>query len=459
MGHEQSHKMKQYWTPLAKWLGISKAQQDSRPAASLAAEPPDLPMQDGMQSPWPDLHRALREHAQTEWVARSQRHADVNPDERLAITRLQIRASTPALDAQLQQWFAESEVPHLIQWLVRGPFKTATIERWVILNAFEYLEILPLQQNQTANASPYDVTYPEAKALPPAYVIVAETRWQPKPALTKPVESLPPLELIIQDASGERRVHMMQTLVVLGAEKNLKTVDGKIMRLRDQSPVDWHGETAWFLAVSAQHVSGMHLVLRLHEDGVDCLDAGSTNGSYVNGQALNPGNWHAVKHMETVFLGGPASDPRSHTARIELRVGHPVIAVGKDRTPLRRSAPQVMPPLITLQSLNDPDMAPVRVHALPFIIGRDADCDWVIPAHYDMVSRQHLVIEEVDGERQQVKLRDISRQGLSDSREGWRGDAAQGVWVACTDAITLGKTLRHPGLSFGFLGPLTNPTT
>jgi hypothetical protein len=104
-------------------------------------------------------------------------------------------------------------------------------------------------------------------------------------------------------------------------------------------------------------------------------------------------------------------------------------------------------------------MAPVRVHALPFIIGRDADCDWVIPAHYDMVSRQHLVIEEVDGERQQVKLRDISRQGLSDSREGWRGDAAQGVWVACTDAITLGKTLRHPGLSFGFLGPLTNPTT
>jgi pSer/pThr/pTyr-binding forkhead associated (FHA) protein len=448
--------MKQYWTPLAKWLGMSKAQQDSKIAASTAAEPPDLPVHDGVQSPWPDLHRALREHAQSEWVARSQRHADVNPDERLAITRLQIRASTPALDAQLRQWFAESDVPHLIRWLVRGPFKTAIIQRWVILDALEQLEIMPLEQTPAATSSPYDVSASAVKAL--AYDIVAETRWQPNPALTKPVESLPPLELVIQDAMGERRVHVMQTLVVLGAEKTLKTADGLIIRLKDQSPVEWHGETAWFVAVSAQHVSGMHLVLKLHEDRVDCLDAGSTNGSYVNGQALNPGNWHAVKYLETVFLGGPSSDPRSHTARIELRVGHPVTAVGKDRTPLRQSAPQATLPRMTLQSLNDPAIVPVQVLALPFNIGRDAACDWVIPAHHEMVSRQHLVIEEVDAQRQRVKLRDISRQGLSESREGWRGDATQGVWVACTDTITLGKTPKHSGLLFGFSGAVTNPT-
>jgi hypothetical protein len=75
-----------------------------------------------------------------------------------------------------------------------------------------------------------------------------------------------------------------------------------------------------------------------------------------------------------------------------------------------------------------------------------------------MVSRQHLVIEEVDAQRQRVKLRDISRQGLSESREGWRGDATQGVWVACTDTITLGKTPKHSGLLFGFSGAVTNPT-
>ena len=452
--------MKQYWTPLAKWLGLSKAQSDSQPTTSAAAEPPelsDLPAFDGAHSPWPDLHRALREHAQTEWVTRSQRHANVNPDERLAITRLQIQASTPELDAQLQQWFAESDVPHLIQWLVRGPFKTATIERWLVLDALEQLEILPLQQTPAATASPYDVSAPAVKAPPLGYAIAAETCWLPQATLTKLVEKLPPLELIIQDASGERRVHVMQTLVVLGAEKNLKTADGQIMRLKDQSPVEWHGETAWFVAVSAHHVSGMHLVLRLHEDGVDCLDAGSTNGSYVNGQALNPGNWHAVKHLETIFLGGAASDPRSHTARIELRVGHPLAAVGKDRTPLRRSAPQAAPPLLTLQPLNDPELAPVPVHALPFTMGRDAGCDWVIPARYEMVSRQHLVIEAVDAQRQQVKLRDLSRQGLSDSREGWQGDAAIGVWVACSDAITVGKAPRHLGMTFGFSGGVNNP--
>lgn len=450
--------MKQYWTPLAKWLGMSKAQHDSIPVVRTAAEQPEVLVHEGVYSPWPDLHRALRELAQTEWVARSQRHADINPDERLAIISLQIRATTPALDAQLQQWFAESDVPHLIQWLVRGPFKTATIERWVILDALERLEILPMQQTHAVTASPYSVSAPAAKALPLAYDIVAETRWQPKPALTKPIGTLPPLELIIQDASGERRIHVIQTLVMLGAEKTIKTAGGQIIRLKDQSPVEWHGETAWFVAVSAQHVSGMHMVLRLHEDGVDCLDAGSTNGSSVNGQALNPGNWHAVKHLETVFLGGPASDPRSHTARVELRVGHPVIAVGKDRTPLRRSVPKVMPPRITLYPVNDPHMAPVHVHALPFTIGRDADCDWVIPARYDMVSRQHMVIDEVDGLHQQVKLRDLSRQGLSESREGWRGDAAQGVWVAWTDAITLGKMPRHPGITFGFAGGVNHPT-
>ena len=90
-------------------------------------------------------------------------------------------------------------------------------------------------------------------------------------------------------------------------------------------------------------------------------------------------------------------------------------------------------------------------------MGRDAGCDWVIPACYEMVSRQHLVIEAVDAQRQQVKLRDLSRQGLSDSREGWQGDAALGVWVASSDAITVGKAPRHPGMTFGFTGGVNNP--
>jgi pSer/pThr/pTyr-binding forkhead associated (FHA) protein len=113
--------------------------------------------------------------------------------------------------------------------------------------------------------------------------------------------------------------------------------------------------------------------------------------------------------------------------------------------------------LLTLQPLNDPELAPVPVQALPFTMGRDAGCDWVIPACYEMVSRQHLVIEAVDAQRQQVKLRDLSRQGLSDSREGWQGDAALGVWVASSDAITVGKAPRHPGMTFGFTGGVNNP--
>jgi pSer/pThr/pTyr-binding forkhead associated (FHA) protein len=446
--------MKQYWTPLAKFLGMSKAQHDSMPAVMENVEQMVSPVVDGVQSPWPDLYRVLREHAQSEWVVRSQRHANINPDERLSITRLQIRATSPELDLQLQQWFAESDMPHLIQWMVRGPFKTVAIEHWVVLDALGHLEVLPLPLANAAPVSPYDVTDSRSNSSISGYEIVAETRWAPKRAFTNRTETLPPLELMIHDALGERRIHVMQTLVVLGVEKILKMPDGQQIQLKDQSPVPWQGETAWFVAIAAQHVSGMHLVLRLHDDGVDCLDAGSTNGSYVNGQLLNPRNWHLVKHMETVFLGGPASDPRSHTACVQLRVGHPVRSVGKDRTPLRTAPAQALPPKLLLQPLGDSEMGQVPVYTLPFTIGRGADCDWVIPARHEMVSRQHLLIEEVDALKQQVKLRDLSRQMLSESHEGWRGAPAQGVWVACTDTITIGKSDRHQGLSFCFAVPM-----
>ena len=444
--------MKQYWTPLAKLLGMSKAQHGSMPTVMETVEQMVSPVVDGVQSPWPDLFRALRQHAQSEWVVRSQRHADINPDERLSITRLQIRATSSELEVQLQQWFTESDEPHLIQWMVRGPFKTATIEHWVILDALAHLEVLPSSRTNAAPVSPYDVTDSQSNSSISGFEIVAETRWAAKRAFTKRVETLPPLELMIHDALGERRIQVMQTLVVLGVEKILKMPDGQQIHLKDQSPVPWQGETAWFVAIAAQHVSGMHLILRLHDEGVDCLDAGSTNGSYVNGQPLNPGNWHLVKHLETVFLGGPASDPRSQTACVQLRVGHPVRAVGKDRTPLRTASAQVLPPKLLLQPISDSEIGQVPVHSLPFTIGRGTDCDWVVLSRHEMVSRQHLMIEEVDALKQQVKLRDLSRQKLSESHEGWRGAPAQGVWVPWTDTITIGKTDIHPGLSFRFSG-------
>lgn len=74
-----------------------------------------------------------------------------------------------------------------------------------------------------------------------------------------------------------------------------------------------------------------------------------------------------------------------------------------------------------------------------------------------MVSRQHLVIEAVDETKQQVLLRDVSRQGLTESREGFAGPASQGVWVPFSDTLTLGKTARHHGMSFGFSGPVRDP--
>lgn len=442
--------MKQYWTPLARWLGMARPESEQAPlgAAPTQATVPEAP---GVGSPWPEVFQALRAHALSDWVVRSQRHADIAPEQCLAITRLQIRATSPESDAQLRQWYSEGDVPQLIQWMARGPWRTPEIERWVSWEALTALELLPMALPAAAPASPYDVNARAAPAPALAYQIEAQTHWQTRPVPADDAPSWPPLELRIEDALGQRSVHVMQTLVVLGAEKTLKTADGRKLVLKDQSPVPWEDETAWFVALAAQHVSGLHLVLRRHAQGVACWDAGSTNGSFVQGQRLEPGHWHQVRHLDTLFLGGPASDSRSDSARVQLRVGHPVQPLGADRTPLRVAEPAApAPPLLVLLPQSGPHLAPVPVRSLPFTVGRDADCDWVIAPECEMVSRRHLVIEALDVPHQRLKLRDLSRQGLTHSREAWQGVPTEGVWVAWSDVITLGQTPRHAGLSFGF---------
>jgi pSer/pThr/pTyr-binding forkhead associated (FHA) protein len=440
--------MKQYWTPLARWLGMAKSERNEvTDAVALAASVwPDV---QHPSSPWPDLFQALREHAQSNWVVRSQRHAEIDSQQCLAITSLHIRAISPELDAQLRQWFSEGEVPQLVQWMARGPWHTPEIERWVSWEGLTQVVLLPMGVPVRHESSPYDVNACAARSPALAYEIEADTQWCSRSQPAEEPHDWLPLELRIDDALGQRSVYVMQTLMVLGAEKTLQTADGSKLEIKDQSPVLWGHETAWFVALSAQHVSGLHLVVRRQKDCVTFSDASSTNGTFMQGHRLEAGQWHTVRYVETLFLGGPASDSRQHAARVELRVGHPVQPMVVDRTPLRIPVADVAPPLLMLLPYSGPHKTPVAVRALPFTVGRGADCDWVIAPEFEMVSRHHLVIEVVDVPRQMLKLRDLSSQGLTHSQKGWQGVPADGVWVAWSDVISLGKTSKHMELSFG----------
>lgn len=445
--------MKQYWTPLAKILGMSgTVERKPHPRDPNLDEVVLPPSKTSVRSPWPDLYVALREHAQREWVTRSERHAEINPKECLAITSLKIRAKTSKCDEQLQQWFSESDESHLIQWMIRGPWSTAKIEGWVIFDRLEDLQVFPFEEVTLPKASRYASTTADIDQEL-NFEITSDSCWMERiqPVLNQ--GSLPPVQLLIHDSQGQRSIHLMQTLVVLGAEKTLKTADGMKVVLKDQSPVEWQGQTAWFVAVSAQHVSGMHLILRMHEEGIDFLDSDSTNGSFIGTMSLDPGIWHTVKHFETIFLGGPVGDMSSHTARIELRVGHPMMPVEGDRTPLRAGAVSTAPPMMLLRPQGASPVAPIFVKQLPFTIGRDMDCDWVVPGEHEMVSRRHLVIEAINAQQKKVKLRDVSRHGLTEGRTAWQGHTCDGIWVDWEQVITLGKTPRTPGLTFELEAP------
>jgi pSer/pThr/pTyr-binding forkhead associated (FHA) protein len=440
--------MKQYWTPLAKILGMSgTVERKPHPRDPNLDEVVLPPSKTSVRSPWPDLYVALREHAQREWVTRSERHAEINPKECLAITSLKIWAKTLKCDEQLQQWFSESDESHLIQWMIRGPWSTAKIERWVIFDHLEVLQIFPFEEVTLPKASRYASTTVDIDQEL-NFEISSDSCWMERiqPVLNQ--GSLPPVELLIHDSQGQRSIHLMQTLIVLGAEKTLKTADGMKVVLKDQSPVEWQGQTAWFVAVSAHHVSGMHLILRMHEEGVDCLDMDSTNGSFIGTRRIDQGVWHTVKHVETIFLGGPSGDPTSQTARIELKVGYPMLPVEGHRTPLRSGVASESLPLMVLRPIGESPVFPIFVKQLPFTIGRDIDCDWVVPSEHELVSRRHLIIEAIDAQANKVKLRDVSRHGLTASRTAWSGNACDGIWVDWGHVITLGRTPRTLGLTF-----------
>jgi pSer/pThr/pTyr-binding forkhead associated (FHA) protein len=376
----------------------------------------------------------------------------------LGLTHIRIRALTLAADQSLSEWMSEASIPQRIQWMVRGPWRHADIDRWISWEGLQHLERLSPRLEPERN--PYSA---EARLTPAdlAYEIEVETQWVPWQAPAEQPPDWPALALSIEDSLGLRSLQVVQTLVVLGAEKVLQAADGQKIRLQDQCPVPWQNETAWFIAVTAQHVSGLHLLVRRQEQDILFCDPGSTNGTYLQGQRLQTGQWHRLEQSQTLFLGGPQTDSRTLSAGIHLRLGQTVQAVATQRTPLRVATPLAaeLPPLLRMLLTSEPAMDSWVILSLPFVVGRDVICDGVVPAHHEMVSRRHVVIEAIDHGSQQVKLRDISRHGLTQSARGWVGSPTEGVWVALGDTITLGKANGQRGFSFRLMPPSLHKRT
>ena len=447
--------MNQYWTPLARVLGLYGA-KDPTPAdgdAGAAAKEPAH----GLSTHWPELFEAFRQHALDEWMPACKRHSEINARDVLALHGLTVTPCDPLIAAQLALWQQEGDAPALIRWLVSGPWNLPEVLRCMDFSGFDALTIqAPESAPEPETASRFD--WRQQPKTPRAqkrlWVLEARTTWieraedppapGPEPA---PAPEVPQTEsdwqLVVSDTNAVRHWRLPDGLSIVGQEKTVRMPDGAQLALKDKMTLVWEGQDALYAAVHGTLVSGLHLAVRASAEGVECQDLGSTNGSYLGDRKLESHRWIAWPANVQLHVGGLASDLRSQAPSLEVsraRTGQPISI---DATPLR---PGTEPALLVIQPTAVSE--PIAVTRLPFLIGRDPRCDWVIAPEHAMVSRQHLVIEAVDHATHRIRVRDLSSQGLTRCADHASTALKAGGWVAVGMTVVLGASDPYPGISF-----------
>ncbi len=457
--------MQQYWTPLARVLGLYG---DTEAAPSQGTAPPPPPPQDQhLATHWPQLFEAFRRHALEEWVPACERHAEVSPKDMMGLKALAITPHDAVIAQQLSHWQREGSTQDLVRWLVQGPWNVPPVLHWIDFSGFDSLTVraAPQAPAPAEPASRFDwrqqpQAAPGGKAR--VWEIEAQTEWVERPQAPAPSVPEPPMpeptvpespardtapvsgwQIKVSDARPARAMPLPLGLAIVGQEKTVRLPDGTTQALKDGTSLAWEGQDAKYHAVQGALVSGLHLALRTGADGVQCQDLGSTNGTYLGERRLAAGTWTDCPAGVLLYLGGPAGDLRSQAPSLEIARAQPARPVAVEATPLR---PVEDVALLRIEPATGG--AAVIVRRLPFMIGRDPRCDWVIGAEHAMVSRQHLVIEEIDPAGRRIRVRDLSSQGLTQCGSLSAQALKAGEWIAQDATLVLGASAPYPGVAF-----------
>jgi hypothetical protein len=193
-------------------------------------------------------------------------------------------------------------------------------------------------------------------------------------------------------------------------------------------------------------MSGMHILVNLTPAGFEVQDLYSTNGSYFEDQRLptHPVLLHGDKVVLT--LGGPLGDQVENSARVHLKIANQSFYPSQNiKTPLR-VAPPSNTALFELVAVDGMDQQIITLDRFPFLIGRDLDCQWTVPALNVMVSRRHLMVHSADFHLGRIQIQDVSRYGLT--LLGNEKIGPEPVSMVAGETLTLGKTDEYQGFAF-----------
>ena len=265
------------------------------------------------------------------------------------------------------------------------------------------------------------------QAATPLYRIILHGRWESGPAAEPQAAqssganpSAPPqtarlagpcLRLSIQDAKspnpgkgGATRVAEIEHFpAVVGSSVHADVeISGYYVSAR-HCTVHWEGQQLWL----ADH---------------------STNGTWVDGERVHRGNRVALANGAVLGFGRDKGN-RDHDRypAIHAQLMRQAVAPGASSTPVAPScSTPVAPGVATSNSIQAPgEKAPLAVLAivdatgspkrdvlkLPFTIGRGSAQDYVVPDANQGVSREHLVIEEINRSGAVILNRAVSRNG------------------------------------------------
>ena len=318
--------------------------------------------------------------------------------------------------AELDQFLEEFSPGARVRWVKKllGP----AVGKHVSLDQFQGLD-KEFPAEALAETDPFEEKLNQAAVA--LYRVILHGRWanaaavhpEAHPQIPAGTERLagPGLRLTVQDAkspSGSRTVEIEHFPAVLGSSMHTDVeISGYYVSAR-HCTLHWEGEHLWL----ADH---------------------STNGTWVDGERVQRGNRVALANGALLGFGrdrGESERDRYPALRVHL-LRQPV-ATGASATPVTPSASTPVAPLVggraspvggraspvggvralAVLAIADSTGSPLRdVITLPFTIGRGSSQDYVVPDANEGVSREHLVIEEINPSGAVTVNRAVSRNG------------------------------------------------
>lgn len=348
-------------------------------------------------------------------------HLEIGSNEIFLLHYIEIAADAQG-SAALAQFLHEFSPEARVHWVKKllGP----AVGQHVSVDQFLGLD-REFAAEDLAETDPFEEKLNQAAT--PLYRIILHGRWESGPAAE---QQAAPSSGAIPSAPSQtaRLAGPCLRLSVLDAKSpNPGNGGGKREIEMEHFPVVLGSSVHADVEISGYYVSARHCTL--HWEGQQLwLADHSTNGTWVDGARVHRGTRVALANGALLGFGRDQGD-RDHDRypATHVHLMRKPVAPGASSTPVPPScstpvAPGVATSIamqapgerasLAVLAIVDATGSPRRdVHKLPFTIGRGSAQDYVVPDANQGVSREHLVIEEINRSGAVTLNRAVSRNG------------------------------------------------